>query len=164
MTEIDVQQRMFDTFCSLDTFAREHGYTGEPFLEQNAEGNYLNVHFPNRPFDYPESKRWFELTFRNNEPTDAALMEGTQYRFTGLLYIDIIIPQDVEEYEAVNKYCWIARLFHSVNIDVVDSHHQLLVYGEGASTVVAHECTLYIHNQCQNTILHIVQPQLERLR
>lgn len=120
MTEIDVQQRLFDAFCSLDTFAREHGYTGEPFLEQDAEGNYLNVHFPNRPFDYPESKRWFELTFRNNEPTDAALMEGTQYRFTGLLYIDIIIPQDVEEYEAVNKYCWIARLFHSVNIDVVD--------------------------------------------
>lgn len=120
MTELDVQRKLFDTFCTLDDYARENGYTGEPFLEQDSDGNYLNVHFPNRPFVYPESKRWFDLTFRNSEPTDVAIMEGAQYRFTGVFYIDVIIPQDVEEYEAENKYQWIARLFHGINIDVVD--------------------------------------------
>ncbi len=119
MTELDIQKKLFDTFCSLDEFATAHGYTGEPFLEQDLEGNYLNVHFPNKPFDSPESKRWFELTFKNSEPTDLSIY-GIQYRLTGVLYIDIIVEQDVEELEAENKYKWIAKLFHTVNIDVVD--------------------------------------------
>lgn len=119
MTELDVQEKLFDAFCTLNTFMEGQGYSGEPFLVQDLEGNYLNVHFPNKPFEYPEDKRWFELTFRSSEPTDLSIY-GEQYRFTGVFYIDIIVPQDVEELEAENKYKWITKLFHSVNIDVID--------------------------------------------
>ena len=123
MTEFDIQKRLFDVFKSLDDFAQDNGYIGEPFLVKVEEGGfdkYLNVHFPNCPFDYPESRRWFDLTFRNNEPVDASLGEDSQSRFTGILYIDIIVPQDVGELEAETKYRWIAKLFNGISIDVVD--------------------------------------------
>lgn len=118
MTEFDIQKRLFNTFCTLNDFSNID------FLEidESKEGyeQYTNVHFPNVPFDYPESKRWFDLTFRNNESVDASIMEGSQSRITGILYIDIICPQDVAEDEAETKYRWISKLFNSVNIDVVD--------------------------------------------
>lgn len=114
MTEFDIQDSLFKKFCSLDDFAREEGYTGEPFLktaEENGEVVYKNVHFPNVPFDIPEDGDWYDLTFRNNEPVSAALGGESQNRFTGVLYIDIYSPIDSGEDEARNKYEWIARLF-----------------------------------------------------
>ena len=118
MTEFDIQKRLFDTFCTLNDVSKLQILD----IDETKEGyeKYLNVHFPNVPFEYPESKRWFDLTFRNNESVDASLMEGSQERITGVLYIDIICPQDVGEEEAENKYRWIAKLFNGVNIDVVD--------------------------------------------
>ena len=117
MTELDIQRRLFNTFCSLNDFSNID------FLEidESKEGyeQYTNVHFPNVPFDYPESKSWFELTFRNNDPVDSSL-GGDQYRFTGVLYIDIITETDNGEAESENKYKWITKLFHEANIDVVD--------------------------------------------
>lgn len=126
MTELDIQKRLFDTFCTLDEYAVSKGYKGEPFLEidENKEGyeRFLNVHFTNVPFEYPDSKRWFELTFRSSEPSDSSILaiDESQYRFTGVFYIDVITEQDVGISEAENKYKWIARLFHEVNIDVID--------------------------------------------
>lgn len=122
MTELDIQKRLFDTFCTLDGYAVSKGYEGEPFLEKDSEDNFLNVHFPNKPFEYPESKRWFELTFRSSEPSDSSILaiDESQYRFTGVFYIDVITEQDVGISEAENKYKWIARLFHEVSIDVID--------------------------------------------
>lgn len=114
MTELDIQKNLFDTFKTLNSFS------GIDFLETDDGGNYTNVHFPNVPFSYPQDKRWFELTFRNNEPVDSAIMGESQNRFTGVFYIDIITPQDVGEDEAYNKYRWIAKLFNSANIDDVD--------------------------------------------
>lgn len=114
MTEFDIQKRLFDVFKTLNDFS------DVGFLETDENGNYTNVHFPNVPFSYPESKRYFELTFRNSEPSDVALIEDSQSRFTGVLYIDIITPQDVGEDEAYNKYRWIARLFNGADIENVD--------------------------------------------
>lgn len=114
MTEFDIQRNLFDTFKKLNEFSEIE------FLETDDNGNYTNVHFPNIPFSCPESKRYFELTFRNNEPVDSAIMGESQNRFTGVFYIDIITPQDVGEDEAYNKYRWIAKLFNSANIDDVD--------------------------------------------
>lgn len=114
MTEFDIQKSLFDTFKTLNDFS------DVGFLETDENGNYTNVHFPNVPFSYPESKRYFELTFRNSEPSDVALIEDSQSRFTGVLYIDIITPQDVGEDEAYNKYRWIARLFNGADIENVD--------------------------------------------
>jgi len=118
MTEFDIQEKLFDTFCTLNDFSQL------PFLviDDTKEGyeKYTNAHFPNVPFEVPDDKRWFDLTFRNNEPEDAAIMEGSQARFTGLLYIDIITPQDSFEDEAKNKFKWISKLFNSVDIDVID--------------------------------------------
>ena len=114
MTELDIQENLFDTFKTLNSFS------GIDFLEVGENGDYLNVHFPNIQFEAPADKRWFELTFRNNEPVDSAVMDNVQYRFTGILYIDIIIPQDVGENEAFNKYRWIAKLFNSTDIEDVD--------------------------------------------
>lgn len=114
MTELDIQKNLFDTFCNLNSFS------GIDFLRIDENDNYLNVHFPNIQFDAPSDKRWFELTFRNNEPVDNAILGNVQNRFTGVLYIDIITPHDVGEYEALNKYRWIAKLFNSANIDDVD--------------------------------------------
>ena len=127
MTEFDIQEALFDKFCSLNDFAEENGFSGSPFLdidESNVEVSerqkYTNAHFPNVPFDYPESKQYFELTFRSNEPEDASIGEGAQSRITGVLYIDIITPQDVGEYESENKYRWIARLFNGAHLDYID--------------------------------------------
>lgn len=114
MTELDIQKRLFDTFKTLNEFS------GVEFLETDKNGNCLNAHFPNAPFSEPESKRWFELTFRSGEPEDAALMEGAQSRFAGVLYVDVITPQDAGEDEAWNKYRWIARLFNGADIEDVD--------------------------------------------
>lgn len=118
MTEFDIQKKLFDTFCTLNKFSQL------PFLEidETKEGyeKYTNIHFPNVPFEVPGDKRWFDLTFRNNEPEDAAIMEGAQARFAGVFYIDIIVPQDVAEDEAETKYRWIAKLFNGVDIDIVD--------------------------------------------
>ena len=120
MTEFDIQDELFDTFLTLDTFASSQGYTGESYFDTDTQGNVLNVHFPNKPFDYPENKLWFDLTFINNEPVDAAIMQGAQARYTGMFYIDIFTPNDVGEDECAAIYSWIAMLFHSVNIDDVD--------------------------------------------
>ena len=114
MTEFDIQKSLFDVLKTLNTFSNIE------FLETDTEGNYTNIHFPNVPFTEPDSKRWFEVTFKNNEPESASLMEGSQDRFTGVLYIDIITPQDSKEEEAETKYRWIAKLFNSVNLDYID--------------------------------------------
>ena len=113
MTEFDIQKSLFEHFKTLNEFS------GIDFLETNEEGNYTNVHFPNIPFNYPESKRWFELYFNSAEPFDVAIMEGTQNRFNGVFNIDIITPQDVGEEESITKYQWIARLFNDKEIDDV---------------------------------------------
>lgn len=105
MTEFDIQDSLFERFKTLNVFS------GIEFLHIDGEGNYTNVWFPNTPFVAPDDKRWFELTFRSNEPEAAALTEDAQNRYTGVLYIDVITPQDVEEHEARNAYEWIARLF-----------------------------------------------------
>lgn len=114
MTEFDIQRNLFDTFKTLNDFS------GIGFLELDEDGNCLNAHFPNAPFSQPESKRYFELTFRSNAPEEAAIMENAQSRYTGVLYIDIITPQDVGEEEAEAKCRWIARLFNGADIEDVD--------------------------------------------
>ena len=83
MTEFDIQKELFDHFETLNSFS------GKSYLKTDTGGKYTNVHFPNKPFTVPSDKRWFDLTFRNNEPFDSSLGEDSQYRFTGVLYIDI---------------------------------------------------------------------------
>lgn len=128
MTEFNIQNKLFDKFLTLDEFATENGYTGEPYFatvevpvrDNETVEEITNVHLPNVPFEIPESKRWFDVTFRNNDPIDASLMEGSQYRFTGVMYIDIYTPQDVGEGEAEAVYSWIAKLFNNADMDYVD--------------------------------------------
>lgn len=105
MTEFDIQESLFSRFKTLNEFSEID------FLETDEDGNCTNVHFPNIPFEYPESKRYFELTFRSSEPESVAIMEDAQNRYTGVLYIDIITPQDTGEDEARTKYEWISKLF-----------------------------------------------------
>lgn len=114
MTEFDVQNSLFSVFKSLNDFSKNK------FLKKDVKGNYVNVHFPNKIFSYPEDKRYFELTFKSNEPTDVAIVENSQSRITGVLYIDIITPQDVGEEESINKYRWIAKLFNNAELENVD--------------------------------------------
>ena len=105
MTEFDIQDMLFSRFKTLNEVSEIE------FLDTDGEGNYTNVHFPNVPFEIPEDKRWYDLTLVTNEPVSAAIMDGAQNRYTGVLYIDINTPQDSGEDEARNKYEWIARLF-----------------------------------------------------
>ena len=114
MTEFDIQKELFDHFKTLNTFS------GITYLITDTSGNYTNVHFPNIPFTVPSDKRWFDLTFRNNDPVDSSLGEDSQYRFTGVLYIDIYSPMDANETEVKTKYSWIAKLFNKVNLDYID--------------------------------------------
>ena len=118
MTEFDIQNELVDLFLTLDTFATEHGKTGIPYFVTE-QGEITNVHLPNLPFKKPEDKRWFDVTFRNNEPVDASL-GAEQYRFTGVLYIDIYTQQDVGEYECGAIYRWIAKLFNNADMDYID--------------------------------------------
>lgn len=120
MTELDIQKRLFEKFLSIDDYAVENGYTGQPYIIKDDQGDLMNVHLPNEPFKVPDDKRWYDVTFRSNEPVDASIMEGSQYRFTGVMYIDILTPQDVGEKEAEGKYRWIANLFNSADIDYID--------------------------------------------
>lgn len=114
MTEFDIQKILFDHFLTLNTFS------GIEYLKTNAKGNYTNVHFPNVPFTAPQNKRWYDLTFINAEPSDASIMEGSQYRFAGVLKIDIYTPTDAKEDEAETKYRWIAKLFNHAELDYID--------------------------------------------
>ena len=127
MTEFDIQEKLFAEFCKLNDFATEHGFIGESYIDIDESKveiselqKYVNVHFPNIPFDYPESKQYYELTFRSNEPVDASLGKDSQSRITGVLYIDIITPQDVGEDECNERYRWIAKLFNSIDLDYID--------------------------------------------
>ena len=113
MTEFDIQKELFDHFKTLNTFS------GITYLITDTSGNYTNVHFPNIPFTVPSDKRWFDLTFRNNDPVDSSLGEDSQYRFTGVLYIDIYSPMDANETEVKTKYSWIAKLFNKANLDYI---------------------------------------------
>ena len=110
MTEFDIQKILIDRFKQLNTIS------GKPYIKES----YSNVHFPNSKFTVPQDKRWFDLTFRSNEPSDASLMEGSQYRFTGVLYIDIYAPVDKKEDEVEAKYKAIAKLFNDAELDYVD--------------------------------------------
>ena len=134
MTEFDIQTSLFNHFKTLNTFS------GIDFLETDTSGNYTNVHFPNIPFTVPDNKRYYELTFRSDEPDQVALMDDSQNRYAGILYIDIITPQDVGESESENKYRWIAKLFNDkeigdvliTNVYIADKgneadHYRLLV-------------------------------------
>lgn len=114
MTEFDIQDILFTHFKTLNEFS------GIEYLEKDSDDNYTNVHFPNVPFEVPDNKRWFDLTFINSDPVDAAIMEGAQYRFTGVFKIDIYTPQDCGEDEAETKYRWIARLFNDAQLDYID--------------------------------------------
>ena len=115
MTEFDIQKILFHHFERLNSIS------GIEYLKKDIiSGEYLNVHFPNVQFSVPEDKRWFDLTFRNNEPVDAALGKGSQSRFTGVLYIDIYTPKDVGQDEAEAIYDWIAKLFNDAELDYVD--------------------------------------------
>ena len=114
MTEFDIQDILFDRFKELNTSS------GKSYLKQDSKGEYINVHFPNTKFSIPDNKRWFDLTFRNGEPSDASIMEGSQYRFAGVLYIDIYSPKDFKEKEVREKYQAIARLFNDAELDYVD--------------------------------------------
>ena len=114
MTEFDIQKKLFEHFLTLNTFSNIE------YLKTDASGKYTNVHFPNVPFTAPSNKRWFDLTFINAEPVDASLMEGSQYRFAGVLKVDIYTPTDSKEDEAEMKYRWIAKLFNSANLDYID--------------------------------------------
>lgn len=127
MTEFDIQESLFDKFCSLNDFAEDNGFSGTPFLdideskvEISERQKYSNAHFPNIPFEYPEGKTYYELTFRNNEPEDSSLGKDSQSRITGVLYIDIITPNDVGEFESENRYRWIAKLFNSADMEYID--------------------------------------------
>lgn len=114
MTEFDIQKILFSHFLTLNEFS------GIRYLKQNDKGDYTNVHFPNVPFTAPQDKRWYDLNFINAEPSDAAMMEGSQYRFTGVLKIAIHTPTDAKEDEAETKYRWIAKLFNHADLDYID--------------------------------------------
>lgn len=105
MTEFDIQDSLFNRFKTLNDFS------GVEFLTTDTEGEYTNVHFPNVPFSKPDDNRYFELTVRSDAPSSVGISEGSQNRFAGVFYIDIITPQDTAEEEARAKYEWIAQLF-----------------------------------------------------
>ena len=114
MTEFDIQDILFDKFKELNTSS------GKPYLKQNGEGKYTNVHFPNKTFSVPVDKRWFDLTFRSGEPSDASLGKSSRNRFYGVLYIDIYSPVDKGEKEVKAKSEAIAKLFNDAELDYVD--------------------------------------------
>ncbi|SEP80099.1 hypothetical protein SAMN04487977_101466 [Treponema bryantii] len=118
MTELDIQEKLFDHFKTLNAFSGIEYLV----LKNDNSGDYENVHFPNGVFSEPEDKRWFDLTFLSNEPSDSSIVAigGSQYRFTGVMYVDIYSPEDVKEYEVSEKYRWIAKLFNDAEIEYVD--------------------------------------------
>lgn len=107
MTEFDIQNTLFGIFRKLNDFS------GIQYLKTDDDGNFTNVHFPNAPFSVPDSKRYFDLTLRSNEPEQSAILDDSQIRLYGVLYIDIVTPLDSGEDEAESKYRWIARLFNA---------------------------------------------------
>ena len=111
MTEFDIQRKLYGRFLEIDSFARQHGYNGAPFILNDAEGKPANVHVANEPFREPDDGRWFDLALVTNEPVPSGLYEDAQNTYTGVLYIDIYTPVDVGEKESELKYRWISRLF-----------------------------------------------------
>ena len=108
MTEFDIQKSLIDVFKTLNTFSQIE------FLKIE-NGEYKNVHLPNISFSEPEDKRYFDLTFRNNEGVPIGMLPDSQERITGVLYIDVYTPKDSGESEAETKCKWIKKLYHSNN-------------------------------------------------
>lgn len=105
MTEFDIQKVLIERFNSLNDFSNIE------LLKKDENKNIINVHYPNKAFSVPSDNRWYNLNFISNEPVDSAILDNSQNRFTGVFYIDIYSPIDVEEFEVENKYKWIAKLF-----------------------------------------------------
>ncbi len=103
MTEFDIQESLINVFDTLNTFS------GITFITEN------NVHYPNKTFTEPSDKRWFNLTFKSNEPVFMGMLPESQERYNGILFIDIFTPKDCGESEAETKYKWIKKLYYSNN-------------------------------------------------
>jgi hypothetical protein len=101
MTEFDLQERLFARFKDLNLVS------GINFLNDN------NVHYPNESFSIPNDNRWFDLNIVTNEPENVSLLDDSQERINGVLYVDINTPLDVGEDEAKNIYKHLKRLFNN---------------------------------------------------
>lgn len=99
MTIYDIEEVLTDHFKTLNYFA------GVQFITSK------NVWYPNKPIKVPEDKRWFEVTFLNNEADSSAMFDESQDRYTGFMQIDICVPLDKGELEASNKVKWLSKLF-----------------------------------------------------
>ena len=113
MTEVDIQDTLFEHLRAFNAFCFLNGYKGAPFFDPDSdtESGYKNVHFPNCKFTLPADGRWFDVMLLSNPPEPAGLSDFAQNIYTGVLYIDIYTPVDVGESEAVQKYIWISRFF-----------------------------------------------------
>ena len=99
MKEVSLQKSLIDRFKTLNKIS------GIDFLTDS------NVSYPNKPFTKPDDKRWFEVTFLNNEPEVLADFYGNLSRWNGILQIDICTPLEKGEDEAYTKYEWISKIF-----------------------------------------------------
>lgn len=109
MTESVIRDTLINHFHTLNSFS------GADFLEDRyIEGEteyYKNVHYPNKRFEIPESKSFFELTFLPSEPSPIAIGEDSQNEWNGILQIDVCTPLDVGEFESDDKKNYLYQLF-----------------------------------------------------
>lgn len=106
MTELSIQNSLFDRFMTLNTFS------GKEYIIFDTKGNPKNVALPNKAFKQPTDNRWFRLAFRSNAPNPVGISKFAQDEFTGFFQIDICTPTDSGEKEATAKYEYIKRLFN----------------------------------------------------
>lgn len=108
MTESVIRNSLFAHFEKLNEFS------GAEFITEN------NVHYPNKRFEIPEDKSFFELSFLPSEPYPLAMGENSQNEWNGVLQIDVGVPLDVGTDEIDDKKEWIYKLFaRGTNIDKI---------------------------------------------
>ena len=105
MTDTHIEKILTDAFLTLNEFS------GEPFIEKDANGKLLNVALPNILFAPPKDNQYFILSFLPNEPEPAGLGTNAENRWSGLFQIDIIVPLGAGMEELNDKYNWIVHLF-----------------------------------------------------
>lgn len=105
MTDSYIEQTLTNAFLTLNDFS------GVAYIKKDSSGKPLNVALPNIPFNEPDDKRYFALSFLANEPDPAGMGTNAENRWDGIFQIDIMVPLGAGMDETVAKYDWINKLF-----------------------------------------------------
>lgn len=106
MTDTYVEEQLLERFKEI----------GTPFLKYTEDGEIQNVLFENESFERPADGNWFEFFFIPPEPFQKELFRGARNRYSGIVQINICVPNNVGTASSKARYNAIAEHFRRGDI------------------------------------------------